>query len=284
MKVFDEYSKKRVSYILVTKNRAEMLEKALARCGMLKKTDDELIVVDGASTDFTAKVVQKYKDIVDIFLSEPDKHSAEAANKGILLAKGKYIKYIADDDLYNSEAIDKAVEIMEKNSEIDLLLCGGVKEYNGRKRVVCLPSGVNYGQKTEDLFIYKGADTGVGHFFRRSAFAKIGMIGTNVNSDKELVLRCIKNNGVVKFARINLYHHFLFDHSVILKSALAHGKDTLRLAKIYCSRQFYWKFKIIMFFKENKFLKPFYFIYLGLKRRFKKPSAKIEPVWDGGFS
>lgn len=283
-KTFDSNSKKRVSYILVTKNRAKFLDQALFRYRDFVKPQDELIVVDGASTDETADIVKKYEDIVDIFISEPDKHGGEAANKGFLLARGKYVKQISDDDIFYSDGIDKAVEIMEKNPKIGLLLCGGIKEYNGRKRAVCLPRGINYGKKPEDLFIYKGGDSGVGHLIRRSALAKAGLYGFNSNADKELVLRFMGNGCTVRFARINLYHHFLFDHSVIMKNGTAHKKDTIRLAKKYCSKSFYIKYRINNFFKESKLFRFPYLLYLGFLRRFKPSPKKIECVWDGELS
>src|SRR3989344_1938517 len=268
-KTFDSNSKKRVSYILITKNKGRNLDETLSRSRNLISSEDELIIVDGGSKDETQEVVRKYQDIVDVFVSEPDTSGMHGHNKAILLSSGKYIKLLTDSDIFFLEGIESAVRIMEKNPEIDIFLCGGIKEYRGKKRAVCVPSDSNYGRRTEDLFTYKGADTGVGQFVRRSTFAKVGLNGFNVNTDKEFVLRCIASGCKVRFARINLYHHILADDSLVIRSKEAHRRDTLRLAKKYCSKRFYIKYRINIFFKESKFFRFPYLLYLGFLRRFK---------------
>ncbi len=281
---FDAYARKRVSFVLVTKNRGKNLDETLARSKALIRPQDELVIVDGGSQDETAAVIEKYRDLVDVFVTEPDMHAMHAHNKAILLASGTYVRLLTDNDIFHPEGIETAVRVMEENPEIDLLLCGGVKEYRGRKRPVYVPPGADYGKKPEDAFIYRGADTGVGHFIRRSAFAKAGLIGVTVNADKEFVLRCIASGCTVRFARINSYHHILSDDSLVLRSGARHRADTVRLAKMYCSPSFYWRYRIKTLFKETKFLQPWYLLYLGVIRRFRPPAPKIEYIWDGGLS
>lgn len=75
----------------------------------------EHIVIDGASTDGTLEMLQKYKDQGWIqFYSEPDKGIYDAMNKGILKAKGKYVICLNSDDFYCN---DKAVELLVKKAE-----------------------------------------------------------------------------------------------------------------------------------------------------------------------
>src|SRR3989344_6904166 len=111
---FDKYSTKRVSYILVTKNRAALLKKCLERTKYLLTKDDELIIVDGGSTDKTISVIKKYSKLIDKFISEKDLMPSHAGNKGILISQGKYIKMLTDDDIIFPDAMEKAIEIMEK--------------------------------------------------------------------------------------------------------------------------------------------------------------------------
>jgi len=97
---FESYCTKRISYIFSTKNRAAFLEKALDNCRKFLEPEDELIVIDGASQDNTREVVKKNADIIDVFVSEPDLSGAHASNKAFLLARGRYIKPLPDDDDY----------------------------------------------------------------------------------------------------------------------------------------------------------------------------------------
>ena len=59
----------------------------------------EYIVVDGGSTDGTLDIVQEYSDLVNKFISEPDKGLGDAFNKGYLLSSGMYIMYLNSDDM-----------------------------------------------------------------------------------------------------------------------------------------------------------------------------------------
>lgn len=64
--------------------------------------DVEYIVVDGGSTDGTKEIIQKYKEYINTFISEPDNGIYDAMNKGVSLAKGKFIFHLnAGDFLLN---------------------------------------------------------------------------------------------------------------------------------------------------------------------------------------
>lgn len=283
MNTFDSFSSKRVSFCLATKDKAPYLEKALEsfRDSGLITSKDELIIVDGNSADGTQEVVKKFSDIVTVFISEPDTSGQHAINKAFLLASGKYIKYLTDDDIYYSKATEQAVAIMEQHPEIDMLLCGGTKERNGRVWDYYVPRGIGYGRRSEDLFKYRGA-TGVGHFFRRSSLAKIGVLyPRRPSADSAFVLDFIKNGGVVRFCRINAYHHTIYDHSWVVAHRGEHIRDTFALCWEYCSFWFYIQFRFLTPFK--KFIIK---VYGKIIRSYLKPVPAVlsSEIWDGELS
>lgn len=315
---FEDYFPKRVSYILATKNHAERLDTFLDRCRSFKEPQDELIIMDGGSTDHTREVVQKYDDLVDVFVSEPDVHPVycsvgldgkpvkdpvHAVNKGILLARGKYIKTLGDDDVYHPLGMKKAIEILEAHPEIDLLICGGTRERFGRTSYVYIPPGTNYGNGIEDIFRY-GEGCGTGHFFRRSAIAQAGLHPPNhflpngecvISADVEYVLRFIRHGAKVKFCRINVFHS-PYSHFDYPESGFAEEKPETywyRAARIYCSRSFYIKYIINKKLSRTRLLGYLRTLRKRLRRRLKNPKMKrwlgkkvtsAEMVWDGGFS
>ncbi|EBX5130735.1 glycosyltransferase, partial [Salmonella enterica subsp. enterica serovar Hvittingfoss] len=82
--------------------------------------DIEYIIIDGASTDNTLNIINKYKQHLALVISEKDNGIYDAMNKGIEKATGKYIGFINADDFYNEGALCHAIEIMKAN-EYDII-------------------------------------------------------------------------------------------------------------------------------------------------------------------
>lgn len=285
---FDTHSPKRVSYILVTKNRASLLKKALEKCRAFVKPEDELIVIDGGSTDGTQEVVEQFRDIVDIFISEPDTDGSHAQNKGLLLARGKYVRQINDDDVYYPEALEELIRVFDAHPEVDMLLCGGTKEQNGVRWDVWVHPDVIYGRRPEDVFIHKGSPRA---FIRRSSLAKFGLFPKGIAADMEHALMFICGGGTVRFCRMNVYHHVIDNESTVIKYKNRHLRETRRLAKKYCSRKFYIRYAVktaimqhpALYRKARRILR-----FLRGERRGKISSAgymkKEKIIWDGTIS
>lgn len=282
---FDSYADKRVSFVLPVKNSAEKLDKILESYRSLVKPEDELIILDGGSKDHTLEVVKKYADLIDIFISEHDFNCTHAANKGILLAHGKYIKSLSDDDTIYPDGMERAIDTMERNPEIDLLLCGGSKEKNGKVSYVYVPPGVNYGKSTEDVFRYSRC--GVGHIYRRKSLARVGLFDWGPSGgDVEYLLRFIKSGAVVKFCRINLFHH-PYSHYGDAKSL---DNFRTKIVKRYCTKIFYWKYLFSRTVTKNLFYGKWLAFQkiicrrVPLFKRFVRGQSSLEYAWDGGFS
>lgn len=75
----------------------------------------EHLVIDGASTDGTLEIIREYENEGKLkCYSEPDKGIYDAMNKGIALAKGKYIAFLNSDDLWHdARGIEMSVSLLE---------------------------------------------------------------------------------------------------------------------------------------------------------------------------
>lgn len=81
--------------------------------------DFEFIIIDDASTDGTWEVIQRYakKDRRIISLqNDSNKKICKTLNRGIKMAKGKYIVRMDADDWSFPDRIQKQVDFMEKNT------------------------------------------------------------------------------------------------------------------------------------------------------------------------
>ena len=284
MNSFDSKGTKRISFILATKNRARFLEKSLKSHRELIGPRDELIIIDGKSSDNTAAVVAKNSDIVDIFVSEEDISEGNATNKGTLLARGKYVKLLTDDDFFYKDAIEKAYRVMEKNPQIDVLLCGGVKKRGEEIGYVFVPKGVEYGAGIANIFKYGGC--GLGLLIRRSAFSSIGLFNSRALSmDVDFLAQAIATGAIVKFCRLKMYTHNIEAHSASVTNLSKLNRDFDRIKREHeLGKDLFWvdlKNKINGVFYT---IVPKNLILFLLKLLGRKMKESIEPVWDGGFS
>jgi glycosyltransferase involved in cell wall biosynthesis len=95
----------KVSIITVVWNNQETIQTSIdSVLGQVYK-DIEYIVIDGGSIDETVNVIKKYRDKIDIFLSEPDKGLYDALNKGIKLSTGDIIAILHSDDVFYDEHV-----------------------------------------------------------------------------------------------------------------------------------------------------------------------------------
>ena len=285
---FKSYCSKRVSYIITTKNRAIHLRHCLSNIKIIKKNRDEVILIDGSSSDGTHKVVKDFSDIIDVYVSEPDLNGPHAFNKGYMLANGKYIKPINDDDIFYKEALEKAYQVMEKNPEVDMIVCGGTQKQDGKETVIYVPPGSNYGSSVDDIFKNGFTTSGMGTFFRRSLLFKVGLYEVDrPYSDMGHILRSIYLGGNVKFCRINMFFHPLSDNSITVKNKDDYVSEYRLLLNRYCSD----KYKK-MFNRKNRIW--YRILSWGLKisrsliskrnYNIKNSNNISKPIWDGGFS
>lgn len=95
-----------LSVITVVYNNVDHVERTLLSVLNQTYPHIEYIVIDGASTDGTLQVIEKYKDRIAKLISEPDKGLYDAMNKGLTLATGDYVLFMnSGDELYTPETV-----------------------------------------------------------------------------------------------------------------------------------------------------------------------------------
>lgn len=89
-----------ISVITITYNAASTIKPTLASIASQRMLDFEHIVIDGASTDGTARLVSELSP-ESILLSEPDKGLYDAMNKGLRMACGEYVLFMNAGDSFH---------------------------------------------------------------------------------------------------------------------------------------------------------------------------------------
>ncbi len=84
----------------------------------------EYIIMDAASTDETAAVVEPYRDRLT-FISEKDRGQSHAINKGFALARGEIVSYLNSDDIFLPGAVRLAVERLQADPTLGMVYGDG---------------------------------------------------------------------------------------------------------------------------------------------------------------
>jgi glycosyltransferase involved in cell wall biosynthesis/radical SAM superfamily enzyme YgiQ (UPF0313 family)/spore maturation protein CgeB len=106
-----------VSVIVPTHNRPDMLADAISSIIAQSMKSFEIVVVNDAGSD-VRPVLEQFGDRADIryLAHETNRGLAAARNTGIRAARGKYIAYLDDDDVFYPEHLQTLVNFLE-NSE-----------------------------------------------------------------------------------------------------------------------------------------------------------------------
>lgn len=109
-------------------NGERYLAQALASVRAQTHTNVEHIIVDGGSRDGTLDLLRAHDDSIDYWISERDQGMYDAYNKGIALARGRYIKNLNHDDLLTPGATALALACFARhgdgvcvNSELEVI-------------------------------------------------------------------------------------------------------------------------------------------------------------------
>lgn len=87
-----------VSIVTINRNAADDLRRTLEMTSGQSTTEFEQIVVDGGSTDGSVDLIRDSAFRVDRWVSEPDRGIYDAQNKGIRLARGKFMLFLNSGD------------------------------------------------------------------------------------------------------------------------------------------------------------------------------------------
>jgi glycosyltransferase involved in cell wall biosynthesis len=134
----------KVSVILPTHNRAELLKRSIQSILDQTYEDFELIVIDDASKDDTEAAVKGFNDDRIRYIKQQINIGAAAArNAGIAASKGEYIAFQDDDDEWLPTKLEKQVAVFEMNRDQDLgLVYSNMWEVYGNKRTETRPERI----------------------------------------------------------------------------------------------------------------------------------------------
>ena len=112
-----------ISVITVVYNAVTTIKRTIQSVLSQSYKNIEYIIIDGGSTDGTLDIIDKYRDKLSYFVSEPDNGIYDAMNKGIKKATGDIIGLLNADDWYEPGALSNVASEYERTGA--LIIAGG---------------------------------------------------------------------------------------------------------------------------------------------------------------
>lgn len=127
-----------ISVITITFNAAGVVRPTIESLCAQTFRNFEHIVIDGDSSDNTLDIVRALSPQTRI-LSEPDRGIYDAMNKGLRMARGKYLLFLnAGDSLHSPETLSLYAEAADKNPDIiyaDTVIVGSSRRILGPRHL-----------------------------------------------------------------------------------------------------------------------------------------------------
>jgi glycosyltransferase involved in cell wall biosynthesis len=177
-------------------NSSATLEKTLTSIGEQTFQNLEHIVVDGGSCDETQDILKSFESSYNLtWISEPDRGISHALNKGLRLARGRYILVIqADDQLLSPDILKKVFPYLKKE-QFDIISFPVVLDDPVRGKVLRKPIRLLWWNHFKFILSHQGC------FVHRKVFNRVGGFREKfkINLDYDFFYRALAHNSTVKF-------------------------------------------------------------------------------------
>lgn len=159
-----------LSIVLPSYNGEKYLEESINSIRSQTLTDWELILIDDCSVDSTLSIMKKFArmdDRIKIIHNNKNMNLPNSLNIGFRQAKGKYLTWTSDDNLYFNDAFKKMVCFLESNNDVYMVCTDMVYIDEKGKYIKDAPV------YEENKFWYDN-NVGASFMYRREVLTEIG--------------------------------------------------------------------------------------------------------------
>ncbi len=163
----------RVSLIVVTMNRKEILKRCLESFALQRYRDYEIVVVDNASSDGTGDLIRQAFPHARYFFLNTNSGVPGGRNHGIRMARGEFCVFIDDDAVFSgNNALGRVVSCFRSDNNLGCLAFRIVQPGDGCEEYKSIPRA---DKRRIDADYECSYFCGAGFAVRRSIFLEMGM-------------------------------------------------------------------------------------------------------------
>lgn len=220
----------KVSIITVVYNGVKTIEQTIKSVLDQSYNNIEYLVIDGASTDGTQDIIEKYRSSISYFVSEKDEGLYDAMNKGIQHSTGDIIGIINSDDYYAPDVIHKVVHYFCKHdvgavygNTYVITKTGGIKQHSAENEI-------------DKLWYYRADLNHEAIFIKKSVYDKFGLydLHYSVAADYDRMLDFYSNH--VKFGYIDAGLIYFRRGGLSQERKILYGKQMAEILDKYINR------------------------------------------------
>lgn len=241
----------KISIILPVYNGSKYICESLDSIVNQTYEDWELIIVNDCSTDNTLSVVEEYMlrdERIKVITNDENQKLPKSLNIGFRLAKGEYLTWTSDDNMFYESALQTMVDYLDVKTEYSMV-CTDYECINSKGKVINTVADFD-----ELKLLYRNC-VGACFLYRREVLDEIGEYDPSLFliEDYDYWFRIVQSGR--KIGRISevLYKYRVHDMSL----------TSLQLNKVQLRLKEYQKSKIIYIIEnlksEEKYLVDFYY-------------------------
>ncbi len=232
-----------ISIVLPVYNGEQYLEESI--CSVLKQTieDWELIIVDDCSEDETFSIIEKYEKMdnrIRGIRNETNQKLPKSLNIGFSYAKGKYLTWTSDDNIFLPNALEKMLQYLEINRDIPMV-CAGMDMIDSSGNIIGSFEGY------EEKLMYFNNCVGACFMYRYKVLEEIGNYNLDwfLIEDYEYWMRILFFYGKIGYISQTLYKYRYHNNSLTATRTIEIGRQLAKFRIKYIN-------KIIEQLKDDK--------------------------------
>lgn len=264
-----------ISIIVPVYNAEKYLEECINSVLAQEIQDIEVILIDDGSTDNSLAICNRFANMdrrVSVYHKRNEGVSI-ARNKGLELAKGKYVAFVDADDIVAPDMFAVLLETAEQY-KADIVSCSSacvvdekiIKEEYGTNRIV------EYSRKQALATYLIGGEINIGvwsKIFKREIIQNVRFIEQKrINEDKFFILEAILNSNKFVLNDVTKYFYYKRPESATSKAFDARWFDSLDIADI-TSNVIKAECEDLVFYSEVNKVKAYYWILLMMYKNGK---------------
>ena len=245
-----------VSIIVPSYNHEKFVEQCIRSIMSQDYKNFELIVIDDGSKDKSHEILKRLESEFSFTLVLKNNEGVtKTLNKGIDIAKGEFITFLASDDLMPQSRIREQVQAMIDNPGYDVI-AGAVQIINEEGTLVRRKKILHTGEIHFDQLIRRNCILAPTAFFKKSTFEKFGKYSEELLiEDYSMWLKILKAGGkilntdqiwaIYRVTNINLEKRFKWYYEGLMQALNDYSQDE-RVTAQMSRYQFIFIVKMVM--------------------------------------